>query len=160
MKQNISIMSSFSGSKKVYVEGSRPDIKVPMREIELSPTTGTFGEEINHPVRVYDTSGPYTDSKSTVDIRNGLNPVRRNWVLERGDVEEYEGREIQPEDNGFLHEDPRANLEVFPGLKRQPLRAKKGKNVTQLHYARQGVITPEMEFIAIKGKCLSRVCTR
>ncbi len=147
---NFSIMSSFSGSKKVYVEGSRPDIKVPMREIELSPTTGTFGEEINHPVRVYDTSGPYTDSKATVDIRNGLNPVRRNWVLERGDVEEYEGREIQPQDNGFLHGDPRANLEVFPGLKRQPLRAKKGKNVTQLHYARQGVITPEMEFIAIR----------
>ncbi|MCQ6280386.1 phosphomethylpyrimidine synthase ThiC [Bacillus sp. EB600] len=147
---NFSIMSSFSGSKKVYVEGSRPDIKVPMREIELSPTTGTFGEEINQPVRVYDTSGPYTDSKATVDIRNGLKPVRRNWVLERGDVEGYEGREIQPQDNGFLHGDPRANLEVFPGLKRQPLRAKKGKNVTQLHYARQGVITPEMEFIAIR----------
>ena len=78
---NFSIMSSFSGSKTVYVAGSRPDIKVPMREIELSPTTGTFGEEINHPVRVYDTSGPYTDSKATVDIRNGLNPVRRNWSL-------------------------------------------------------------------------------
>jgi phosphomethylpyrimidine synthase len=147
---NFSIMSSFSGSKKVYVEGSRPDIKVPMREIELSPTTGSFGEEINQPVRVYDTSGPYTDSEATVDIRNGLNPVRRNWVLERGDVEEYKGREIQPQDNGFLQGDPRANLEVFPGLKRQPLRAKKGENVTQLHYARQGVITPEMEFIAIR----------
>lgn len=147
---NFSIMSNFSGSSKVYVEGSRPDIKVPMREIELSPTTGTFGEEINQPVRVYDTSGPYTDSKATVDIRKGLNPLRRNWVLERGDVEEYEGREVKAEDNGFLQGDPRANLEVFPGLKRKPLRAIKGKNVTQLHYARKGIITPEMEFIAIR----------
>lgn len=147
---NFSIMSSFSGSKKVYVEGSRNDIQVPMREIELSPTTGTFGEEINHPVRVYDTSGPYTDSAYEADIRKGLNPIRRNWVLERGDVEEYDGREIKPEDNGFQQEDPRANLEVFPGLKRKPLRAKKGKNVTQLHYARKGIITPEMEFIAIR----------
>lgn len=147
---NFSIMSNFSGSSKVYVEGSRPDIKVPMREIELSPTTGTFGEEVNQPVRVYDTSGPYTDSKATVDIRKGLNPLRRNWVLERGDVEEYEGREVKAEDNGFLQGDPRANLEVFPGLKRKPLRAIKGKNVTQLHYARKGIITPEMEFIAIR----------
>ena len=71
-EQNISIMSSFPGSKKVYVEGSRPDIKVPMREIELSPTTGTFGEEENHPVRVYDTSGPYTDPNYSVDITKGL----------------------------------------------------------------------------------------
>jgi phosphomethylpyrimidine synthase len=147
---NFSIMSNFSGSSKVYVEGSRPDIKVPMREIELSPTTGTFGEEVNQPVRVYDTSGPYTDSKATVDIRKGLNPLRRNWVIERGDVEEYEGREVTAEDNGFLQGDPRANLEVFPGLKRKPLRAIKGKNVTQLHYARKGIITPEMEFIAIR----------
>ncbi|MFC3885670.1 phosphomethylpyrimidine synthase ThiC [Bacillus songklensis] len=147
---NLSIMSSFSGSKKVYVEGSRPDIKVPMREIRLEPTTGSFGEEENPPVRVYDTSGPYTDSDYSVDIRKGLSPLRRNWVLERGDVEEYEGREVKPEDNGYKKDDPRANLEIFPGLKRKPLRAKKGKNVTQLHYARQGIITPEMEFIAIR----------
>lgn len=149
-EMNFSIMSSFSGSKKVYVEGSRSDIKVPMREIELSPTSGTFGEEINHPVRVYDTSGPYTDSEATVDIRKGLEPIRRDWVLERGDADEYEGREIKPEDNGFLSGDKRANLEVFQGLKRRPLRAKQGKNVTQLHYARKGIITPEMEFIAIR----------
>jgi phosphomethylpyrimidine synthase len=147
---NLSIMSSFSGSKKVYVEGSRPDVKVPMREIQLSPTTGSFGEEENPPVRVYDTSGPYTDSDYSVDIRKGLRPLRRNWVLERGDVEEYEGREAKPEDNGYKKDDPRANLEIFPGLKRKPLRAKKRKNVTQLHYARQGMITPEMEFIAIR----------
>ena len=75
------------------------------------------------------------------------------WIHERGDVEEYDGREIKAEDNGYKDEnDPRANHHVFPGLKRKPLRAKKGKNVTQLHYARKGIITPEMEFIAIKGK--------
>ncbi len=144
-------MSSFSGSKKVYVEGSRPNIQVPMREIELSPTTGTFGEEENPPVRVYDTSGPYTDADYSVDITKGLPSLRSSWIHERGDVEEYEGREIKAEDNGYKDEkDPRANHNVFPGLKRKPLRAKKGRNVTQLHYARKGIITPEMEFIAIR----------
>ncbi|MEC1524394.1 phosphomethylpyrimidine synthase ThiC [Neobacillus niacini] len=150
-EKRISIMSSFSGSKKVYVEGSRPNIQVPMREIELSPTTGTFGEEENPPVRVYDTSGPYTDADYSVDITKGLPSLRSSWIHERGDVEEYEGREIKAEDNGYKDEkDPRANHNVFPGLKRKPLRAKKGRNVTQLHYARKGIITPEMEFIAIR----------
>lgn len=144
-------MSSFDGSTKVYVEGSRPDIQVPMREITLSATTGHFGEEENAPVRVYDTSGPYTDKNYTVDITKGLPALRRNWILERGDVEEYEGRDIKPEDNGYRRaDDPRANENVFPGLKRKPLRAKAGKNVTQMHYAKQGIITPEMEFIAIR----------
>ncbi|MEK3991592.1 phosphomethylpyrimidine synthase ThiC [Robertmurraya sp. FSL R5-0851] len=150
-EKSISIMSSFSGSKKVYVEGSRPDIQVPMREIALSPTSGTFGEEENLPVRVYDSSGPYTDSQFTVDITKGLPNLRHNWIREREDVEEYEGREIKPEDNGFKDDhDPRANHKVFPGLNRKPLRAKKGQNVTQLHYAKKGIITPEMEFIAIR----------
>ncbi|MCQ6276577.1 phosphomethylpyrimidine synthase ThiC [Bacillus sp. V3B] len=150
-EKNISIMSSFPGSKKVYVTGSRPDIKVPMREIELSPTTGTFGEEENLPVRVYDTSGPYTDPNYVVDITKGLPAIRSTWIHERADVEEYEGREIKAEDNGYNDEnDPRANHNVFPGLQRKPLRAKKGKNVTQLHYAKKGIITPEMEFIALR----------
>ncbi|USK50390.1 phosphomethylpyrimidine synthase ThiC [Bacillus sp. CMF12] len=150
-QKSISIMSSFTGSKKVYVEGSRTDIKVPMREIELSPTTGNFGEEINEPVRVYDTSGPYTDPQYTADLKKGLPALRRKWIHERADVEEYEGRRVKPEDNGFRDEnDPRANHKVFPGLNRKPLRAKKGKNVTQLHYAKKGIITPEMEFIAIR----------
>ncbi|MFD4705755.1 phosphomethylpyrimidine synthase ThiC [Gottfriedia sp. NPDC058432] len=149
-EMNFSIMSSFSGSKKVYVEGSRSDIKVPMREIQLSPTTGTFGEEENAPVRVYDTSGPYTDSASSVDIRNGLKAIRQNWVIERNDVEEYEGREIKPEDNGYRKESDQHNVEVFKGLKRKPLRAKENGNITQMHYARKGIITPEMEFIAIR----------
>lgn len=149
--KNITIMSSFEGSKKVYVEGSRPDILVPMREIALSPTTGSFGEEENTPVRVYDTSGPYTDPAYKVDITKGLPALRSAWIKERGDVEEYEGRTIKPEDNGFRKaDDPRMNDNVFPNLSRKPLRAKKGKNVTQLHYARKGIITPEMEFVAIR----------
>lgn len=147
---NVSIMSSFAGSKKVYVEGSRPDIKVPMREIKLSPTTGAFGEEENPPLRVYDTSGFYTDSDYPIDIRKGLAPIRRSWVVEREDVEEYDGREIKPEDNGYKKVESQSNAEVFPGLKRKPLRAVKGQNVTQLHYARKGIITPEMEFISIR----------
>jgi phosphomethylpyrimidine synthase len=150
-EKGISIMSSFSGSKKVYVTGSRPDIKVPMREIELSPTTGHFGEEENLPVRVYDTSGPYTDTNYSIDITKGLPALCSSWIQERGDVEEYEYREIKPEDNGYIDKnDPRANHNVFPGLKRKTLRAQSGKNVTQLHYAKKGVITPEMEFIAIR----------
>jgi len=149
--KNITIMSSFEGSKKVYVKGSRPDILVPMREIALSPTTGSFGEEENAPVRVYDTSGPYTDPAYKVDITKGLPALRSAWIKERGDVEEYEGRTIKPEDNGFRKaDDPRMNENVFPNLSRKPLRAKKGKNVTQLHYARKGIITPEMEFVAIR----------
>jgi len=150
-EKGISIKSNFSGSKKVYVEGSRPDIRVPMREIELTPTTGSFGEEENLPVRVYDTSGPYTDLEYSVDIRKGLPALRSAWIQERMDVEDYEGREIKPEDNGYQDKnDPRANHKVFPGLKRNPFRAKQGKNVTQLHYAKKGIITPEMEFIAIR----------
>ncbi|MED2967121.1 phosphomethylpyrimidine synthase ThiC [Bacillus subtilis] len=144
---NISIMSSFSGSKKVYVEGSSSDIQVPMREILLSPTTGSFGEEENAPVRVYDTSGPYTDPEVTINIQEGLKPLRQKWITERGDVEEYEGRAIKPEDNGYKKENPNVS---YPGLKRKPLRAKAGQNVTQMHYAKKGIITPEMEFIAIR----------
>ncbi|UOF92499.1 phosphomethylpyrimidine synthase ThiC [Fodinisporobacter ferrooxydans] len=147
---NIDLKSAFPGSKKVYVQGTRSDLKVPMREIALEPSTTTSGVVENDPVRVYDTSGPYTDPEFAVDIRKGVAPIRRNWILEREDVEEYEGREVKAEDNGYSENDPRANREVFPGLNRRPLRAKSGKNVTQLHYARKGIITPEMEFIAIR----------
>ncbi|MGF7533961.1 phosphomethylpyrimidine synthase ThiC [Bacillus mexicanus] len=144
---NMSIMSSFSGSKKVYVEGSSADIRVPMREIALSPTTGTFGEEENAPVRVYDTSGPYTDHDVTINIEEGLKPLRQKWITDRGDIEEYEGRAVKPEDNGYKKASPNVR---YPGLKRKPLRAKAGQNVTQMHYAKKGMITPEMEFIAIR----------
>lgn len=141
-------LSSFPASKKVYIQGPRPDIQVPMREIELSPTSGTYGEQENAPVRVYDTSGVYTDDKIQTDIRQGIVPNRLSWILERGDAEAYEGRTIKPEDNGYQKEDSLA--EVFPGLQRRPMRARKGGNVSQMHYARKGIITSEMEYIAIR----------
>lgn len=142
-------VSSFPGSRKVYVQGSRQDIKVPMREIALNPTEGADRVQVNPPVRVYDSSGPYTDSEIQTDIRKGLPLNRRNWILERNDVEEYTGRTIKPEDNGYKS-DASVNQEIFPGLHRRPLRAKSGANVTQMHYARKGIITPEMEYIAIR----------
>lgn len=147
---DIQLKGNFPASKKVYVRGSRSDIQVPMREITLTPTQTDAGEEINPPVRVYDTSGPYTDPAQKIDIREGLEPLRMKWILEREDVEVYEGREVRPEDDGFKEGDPRANRDVFHGLKLKPLRAKPGKNVTQMHYAKKGIITPEMEFIAIR----------
>ncbi len=141
------------GSRKVYVEGSRADLRVPMREIELSPTTSRNGEEQeNAPIRVYDASGPYTDLNYKSDIRSGLPALRQAWIEERGDVEAYEGRVIKPLDNGFHSEDTavKRGAELFPALARKPFRAKEGQNVTQLHYARKGIITPEMEYIAIR----------
>src|SRR5262249_29688108 len=91
----------FPASRKVYTEGSRPDVRVPQPEIALPPTSGRFGEEENPPLRVYDTSGPYTDPDALPDLRRGLPTLRRHWILERGDVEEYEGRAVQPRDNGL-----------------------------------------------------------
>jgi len=143
-------VDGFPASRKVYETGSRADLRVPMREIELTPTSGSYGEEVNPPLRVYDTSGPYTDPDVTTDIRRGLAPQRRAWILDRGDVEEVEGRRVDPRDNGLRSDDPLANMEVFPGLQRLPLRAKPGQNVSQMHYARQGIVTPEMEYIAIR----------
>lgn len=145
--QNIKSFMQFPASKKVYVEGSRPDIRVPMREITLSPTKTETGIIENEPVRVYDTSGPYTDPDLQPDIQKGLPPLRKRWILERGDVEEYEGRPVKPEDNGFRNE---KQSEITLPFERKPLRAKKGKTVTQMHYAKRGIITPEMEFVAIR----------
>ena len=140
----------FPNSHKGYVQGSREDILVPFREITLSPTKTRTGEEANPPMMVYDTSGPYTDHNYEADVRRGLPALRRPWVLERADVEEYDGRPVHPRDDGAKAGDPRANMDVFPGLQRRPLRAKKGANVSQMHYARRGVITAEMEFVAIR----------
>lgn len=141
---------AFPGSRKVYIQGSRPDIQVPMREIALTPTVRGESVEENEPVRVYDCSGPYTDANYHADIRTGLPANRTNWILERGDVEDYEGRSIRPEDDGYQTEKQLDQKETFPGLRRKPLRAKAGRNVTQMHYARKGIITPEMEYIAIR----------
>ncbi|WP_186786179.1 phosphomethylpyrimidine synthase ThiC [Paenibacillus agilis] len=146
------MIEPFPSSRKVYTEGSRPDILVPEREIKLHDTETPDGIEHNPPLRVYDTSGPYTDPDVTIDIRKGLQPLKKNWVLERNDVEIYDGREIKPEDNGFRTEQGVrvAGAEQFPAVNVQPLRAKAGQNVTQMHYARKGIITPEMEYAAIR----------
>jgi len=143
------VMTSFPASKKVFVEGSQPSIRVPFREIEQSPTVTARGEEVNPPIRVYDTSGSYTDPQVEIDIEKGLPSVRSEWIRKRKDTEEYSGREVKPEDNGYKNPDQGKEF-VFPGLKRKPLRAKQGRNVTQMHYARQGIITPEMEYIALR----------
>ena len=151
-------------STRVYVEGKlHPSLRVPMREISLSPTKSFNGrEEPNEPVRVYDCSGPWGDPTFDGTVEQGLPALRREWILQRGDVESYEGRPVKPQDNGYLTEkhaeyasqSERSNrLLEFPGLtseRRQPLRAKNGKPVTQLHYAKAGIITPEMEFVAIR----------
>jgi phosphomethylpyrimidine synthase len=137
----------FAKSRKVYVEGSRPDIRVPFREISLSDTPSAFGAEKNPPVVVYDTSGPYTDPTISIDIRNGLPALRTGWIMERGDVEQLNGPTSE-----FGHQrlvDPELSEMRF-NLHRKPLRAKAGMNVSQMHYARKGIITPEMEFIAIR----------
>lgn len=116
----------FPNSHKVYVQGSREDLKVPMREIHQSPTTGSFGEEENSPVRVYDTSGVYTDPCYEINLQKGLPALREKWIAERNDVETYQGRTVQPQDNGYYDGDPRDQYERFI-TNRLPLRAKKIK---------------------------------
>ncbi|MBI4005153.1 MAG: phosphomethylpyrimidine synthase ThiC, partial [Gammaproteobacteria bacterium] len=140
-------VQALPNSRKVYVQGSRPDLRVPMREISLSDTPADFGVEKNPPLTVYDTSGPYTDPEVKIDIRMGLSALRTAWIEERADTEqlkkftsEYGRRRMQ--DPGLVH--------LRFDYSQAPKRAKSGRNVSQLHYARQGIITPEMEFIAIR----------
>src|SRR5215213_6511868 len=153
-------------SRKIYVETNgntinqnKHNLRIPFREIALSPSKDFDGNlEENPPVRVYDTSGVWTDPNERCDAREGLPQLRREWITSRGDVEEYVGREILPQDNGYLTKGAEeiakikdhGKLEEFPGLKRAPLRAREGKNVSQMHYAKQGIITPEMEYVAIR----------
>ncbi|HYY59694.1 MAG TPA: phosphomethylpyrimidine synthase ThiC [Pyrinomonadaceae bacterium] len=145
-------------SRKVYVEGGRgARVRVPFREISLNPTKNFNGQlEENPAVRVYDTSGPWDDPDVHTDVCEGLPALRREWITGRGDTEEYTGRSVKPEDDGYLTEGAqeyakdRGRLEPFPGLRRAPLRGLPGRRVTQMHYARRGLITPEMEFIAIR----------
>nr|WP_289095011.1 phosphomethylpyrimidine synthase ThiC [uncultured Halomonas sp.] len=135
------------GSRKVYVEGSRPDIRVPFREITLSPTKTSGVDEQNPPLLVYDTSGPYTDPSANIDLRQGLPELRRAWIEERNDTEFLDGPTSQ---YGQRRANDPTLAQLRFDLSRTPRRAKAGKNVTQLHYARQGIITPEMEFIALR----------
>ena len=137
----------FTGSQKIYMQGSRADIQVPMREITLADTPTAFGGEKNPPVRVYDTSGPYTDPKIKIDLRTGLPDVRTRWIEERQDTEilqdsHSEFTKLRLNDSSLDH--------LRFNLTRPPRRAKPGMNVSQMHYAKKGIITPEMEYIAIR----------
>jgi phosphomethylpyrimidine synthase len=161
-----SLNTAFPASQKTYVTtngDTRNDFKfelrVPFREIKLNPSKNLKGElEENPDVRVYDTSGVWSDPQVNCDVREGLPSIRRDWILARQDVEEYEGRTVLPQDNGYLTKGAEeiarvksnGKLEEFPGLKRAPLRARAGKIVTQMHYAKRGIITPEMEYVAIR----------
>jgi phosphomethylpyrimidine synthase len=137
----------FPRSQKVYVQGSRPDIRVPMREISLDVTPTDFGGEINAPVTVYDTSGPYTDPSVTIDVRKGLADVRSAWIEDRCDTEKLPG--LSSEFGQRRLGDAELTAMRFAHV-RNPRRAKAGKNVSQMHYAKQGIITPEMEYVAIR----------
>jgi phosphomethylpyrimidine synthase len=134
-------------SRKIYIEGSRPDIQVPMREISQSDTEASFGGEKNPPIYVYDTSGPYTDPDLAIDIRSGLPCPRTPWIAERGDTDELPGPTSAYGVERLA--DPALAALRF-NLHRKPRRAKAGANVSQMHYARRGIITPEMEFVAIR----------
>ena len=135
-------------SRKIYVQGSQANIQVPMREISQSDTPATLGAEPNPPIYVYDCSGPYTDPQAQIDIRKGLTALRTDWITVRNDTDALTGLSSE---YGLerLHDAALTKMR-FPGLMRQPRKARAGKNVTQMHYARQGIITAEMEFIAIR----------
>jgi phosphomethylpyrimidine synthase len=140
-------VKSLPNSRKVYVEGSRPDIRVPMREISQSDTPAGMGAEKNPPIYVYDTSGPYTDPAVKIDIRSGLAPLREKWITERNDTE------LLPDLTSAYGRSRAADAKLAElrfNLRRHPRRAKAGMNVSQMHYARRGIITPEMEYIAIR----------
>lgn len=140
-------LEPFANSRKVYVQGSRADIQVPFREISLSDTPSQFGAEKNPPVMVYDTSGPYTDPAINIDIRSGLPALRAKWIEERNDTEQLDGPSSV---FGQQRKTDAALAEMRFNLLRKPRRAKAGANVSQMHYARKGIITPEMEYIAIR----------
>ena len=140
-------LKPFANSKKIYIQGSTPDIQVPFREISISDTPSEFGAEKNAPVLVYDTSGPYTDPKYDINIQNGLPPLKTKWIEDRQDTEILDGPTSAYGQQRKM--DPELEKMRF-NLLRKPRRAKPGKNVSQMHYARKGIITPEMEYIAIR----------
>src|ERR671926_1399302 len=131
------------GSRKIHVEG-RGGVRVGMRAVDLEPSAG------EPPVVLYDTSGPYTDPASRIDIMAGLPEFRRDWIRARGDVQEVAQREVRPEDNGQLGPDRSGGVHPFPNVRKRVLRARAGANVTQMHYARRGIVTPEMEYVALR----------
>lgn len=146
-KLSADVTRPIPGSHKIHVEGSRPDIRVPMREIVLARTPTMFGGEDNAPLAVYDTSGAYTDGNVEIDLARGLAPLRAQWIAERGDTELLDG--LSSEFGRRRETDPKLDAVRFRE-RPQPRRAIAGANVTQMHYARRGIVTPEMEFIAIR----------
>ena len=142
-----SVTRPIPGSRKIFVEGSRADIQVPMREIALTQTPTIFGGEENPPVTVYDTSGPYTDPGARIDLAAGLPALRAKWIEERGDTERLEG--LSSTFGRAREHDPKLDAVRFPN-RVLPRRAKAGANVSQMHYARRGIVTPEMEYVAIR----------
>lgn len=138
----------FPNSRKIYAQGSRPDLKVPMREITLTDTLTDSGTEQNPPITVYDTSGPYTDPDVQIDIRKGLQDIRSTWINERDDTEQLNS--LTSEYGQQRSEDTVLDSLRFEHHRRNPRRAKAGYNVSQMHYARKGIITPEMEYVAIR----------
>src|SRR6476661_588629 len=166
-EKEASVRKRLANSLKLYVTGKlHPEVRVPLREISLAPTKTIAGEvEVNEPVRVYDTSGPWGDPDFHGDVTRGLPLLRAKWIRDRGDIKQYNGRRVQPIDDGYLSEShavhaerkrPTSNIQrsTFNGdgapSRRKPLRASANHPVTQLWYARAGLITPEMEFIAIR----------
>jgi len=147
--QELITRTPFPASKKIFVKGKIHDINVAMRQITLEDTQDNFNKKDskNAPVTVYDTSGPYTDENIEIDVKKGLEPIRQKWVMDRGDVEELDGISSEYGKERMLKSD--IDYLRFEHIKK-PLKAKEGKNVTQMHYARQGIITPEMEYIAIR----------
>ena len=140
--------SHFPQSKKVYKEGCQPGVRVPFRSIQLGPTHTTEGEAIPNPnLAVYDTSGPWTDPDSELDVRKGLEALRRSWIERRDDTEVYPSRGYRAGDDGTRGNGSR---QPFPELVRKRRKAKTGSNASQMHYARNGIITPEMEYVAIR----------
>src|SRR3989441_3597182 len=147
-KDSTYLDTAFPASERIYIQGKlHLSLRVPLREVLTKDGAR---------VRVYDTRGPWGDPHQLCDVRHGLRPLRLEWILDRGDTIEYEGRTVQPEDNGYLsfkhaaQSQGRLRLESFPGLKHSARKAARGLAVTQLAYARKGIITPEMEFIAIR----------
>jgi len=150
-KVDSAAVAPLPASRKIYVQGSRPDVRVPMREITQTETPASFGAEKNPPLAVYDTSGPYTDPDVRIDIRKGLPALRAPWIAERGDTVELDGPTSR---YGRERLADAALSGMRFDLHRKPRRAKPGGNVTQMHYARRGLVTPEMEFIAIRENLL------
>ena len=154
------VTKPFPNSQKVHIETASGKIRVAMREVTQAQTKDFQGNLTqNAPLRIYDTSGPYTDPAIKIDFRSGLKPIRAEWIEQRRDTETYAGREVQPRDNGYLtaghaefasQRETKGQLQPFPGLKRAPRRAVEGGNVSQMHYARKGIVTPEMEYIATR----------